>query len=400
MTDLSPARRARREDWPAVLRSHALRPPPPPEPAAVLRAFRTSNAFYAARLRDVADWAAVPPLTKAELTAVPVAATERHYEMRTSGTSGQQALVHCSQSEGRFRQALSYRPLLFCQLPAVVRQVIFRDGAEIEAPGRQQFPFRYGGSVYLTWRVGIAASAPAIAALLRAVRPHLVRGLTSGIVRFVEQAPDRLDGLGVQWLSTSGEFMRPEWRVTLERAFGARVLDRYGSTETGSLAWQCPWCAGYHANTDEQLLEPRPDGLLVTPLFMRTQPLLRYRLNDVVEWAAAPSGCRLGLPVLHIAAARRDDWLIDGAGNKVSPLSLQFEQIVGLQRWRLHQRASGELDLYVDGELDTASRAQLLNQLRAAIPGREPRLAGATVQAPTDSKFKRVSSALRDAAAH
>ena len=53
----------------------------------------------------------------------------------------------------------------------------------------------------------------------------------------------------------------------MAEAFRARVLDRYGSQETGAIAWQCPHCEDYHANTDEILLEADGAGLIATPLF-------------------------------------------------------------------------------------------------------------------------------------
>jgi phenylacetate-coenzyme A ligase PaaK-like adenylate-forming protein len=45
-----------------------------------------------------------------------------------------------------------------------------------------------------------------------------------------------------------------------------------------------PLCGAYHANIDELLIETQMDGVVITPFFLSTQPLLRYRLGDYVDW--------------------------------------------------------------------------------------------------------------------
>ena len=148
--------------------------------------------------------------------------------------------IRNSDTEREFRRALLYRPQLFSDLPAEVTQVVFVDGDWCAAPSDPPKWFDYGGSVYRTWFCGVGADAAEVAGLLAALRPQLVRGIASGIVRFIENHGDHLRALGVQIVGPGGEFLLPEWRALMSDAFGARVLDRYGSTETGAIAWQCP----------------------------------------------------------------------------------------------------------------------------------------------------------------
>jgi phenylacetate-CoA ligase len=364
-----------------------------------MEAFRTHSTFYANRLAGVSAWQDIPPLSKQALRGLPVSAAEPLHETRTSGTTGVQVLIQNNTAERRFRQALAYRPFLFYQLDELddnrVRQIIFVDGTAIDAVDKQQWPFEFGGRTYLTWRVGIAASPEQILGLLKAVQPQVIRGLTSGIVRFAEEVAARLDGLGVQVVSTSGEQLTPAWRTLLSDAFAAPLLDRYGATETGPIAWQCPYCDDYHANSDELILEESPEGLLATPLFIESQPLLRYPLGDRVELPDAEHDCRIRLPKLRILAGRRDDWLVDGAGRKVSPLSFQFEKVPGLIAWRVHQLQAGDLKLYFDaehGSSDSELREQLASQLTTIVPGRGYELFAGIWRLEHGGKFKRVVS--------
>jgi len=364
-----------------------------------MEAFHAHGTFYADRLAGVSAWQDIPPLSKQALREMPVSADETLHETRSSGTSGVQVLIQNSASERRFRQALAYRPFLFYGLDRLddnrVRQIIFVDGTAIDPVDKQQWPFEFDGRTYLTWRVGIAAVPEQILGLLQSVQPQVIRGLTSGIVRFAEEVAARLDGLGVQVVSTSGEQLAPGWRTLLSDAFAAPLLDRYGATETGSIAWQCPYCDDYHANSDELILEESPEGLLATPLFIESQPMLRYQLGDRVELLAAEHDCRIRLPKLRILEGRRDDWLIDGAGRKVSPLSFQFEKVVGLIAWRVHQLQAGDLKLYFDaehGSSDSDLRQQLASQLTTIVPGRNYELLAGIWRLEHGGKFKRVVS--------
>lgn len=334
----------------------------------------------------------MPVLQKEDVARVPVLGDGNERETRTSGTTGRQVTICNTWPEREFRRALLYRPQLFCALPGSVNQVVFIDGDACmradDAPKR----FDYGGSRYATWFAGALADADEVFALLHAVRPRLVRGIASAIVGFIQECAADLSGLGVELVGPGGEYLLPDWRAQIETAFAARVLDRYGSTESGAIAWQCPHCDAYHANTDQLLLEDDPDGLIVTPLFVASQPLLRYRLGDRVALLDPDADCPVALPRLQIRAARRDDWLVDGEGRRVSPLGLQFERVAGLLGWRILQRADGGLELFLDAAPGCEPGPDMVAQLSRQVPGREILLRPGTRTLKRGGKFKRIVS--------
>ncbi|MDG1462151.1 MAG: hypothetical protein P8R04_01160, partial [Gammaproteobacteria bacterium] len=393
------ARYIRHNQWADVLHSQALSVRSPVDLAECLEAFRNHDEFYFKRLLGISSWYEIPPLQKTELSAVPVSGAESLYESRSSGTTGQQAVVRNTVAERRFRQALAYRPFLFYPISVesdgVVRQLVFVDGLDVDPCDKEQWPYEFGGRWYMTWRVGIAAAPEKIYALIKNVRPQVLRGLTSGIVRFVEELQRPLEGFGVEIVSPSGETLLDEWRMSLSQAFAVPVLDRYGSTETGSLAWQCPYCDEYHINNDEVIVEDSAEGVLATPLFIDSQPLLRYRLNDKVRIVEEANDCRVRLPTIVLLETRRDDWVIDGSGMKVSPLSFQFESIAGLKSWQLHQLDTGELRLYftADGTAVDVQK-QLGKELQKIVSGRNYVLHAGIWQLQRAGKFKRVVSDL------
>jgi phenylacetate-coenzyme A ligase PaaK-like adenylate-forming protein len=393
------SRYLRRPEWADALLARALSDQRETGLSECLEAFRQRDEFYADRLVGVSDWCDIPPLEKSELAAVPVKASEALHETRSSGTTGDQAIVRNTVSERRFRQALAYRPFLFYPIAPepdnIIRQLVFVDGADVEPADKQQWPFEFGGRTYLTWRAGIAAPPDQIHALLQVIRPQVLRGLTSGIVRFVEELHRPLEGFGVQVVSPSGEKLSDEWRASLHEAFATPVLDRYGATETGSMAWQCHYCNDYHVNSDEIIVEESTEGVFATPLFIESQPLLRYRLDDRIRFHKAEKSCRVRLPTITLLEARRDDWIIDGAGLKVSPLSFQFERVAGLKAWHLHQLNTGKLRLYFDGQSPAGDIQQHLSKhLQHIVSGRDYELVEGVWGLEHGGKFKRVTSDL------
>ena len=379
-------------EWANALRRRALAGPPEHDLPKILDWFRAHSDYYRERIGDATSWADVPPLEKADVADVPVVSPSPVKGTRTSGTSGFQVTIRNNAWEREFRRALLYRPQLFYGLPNDVTQVVFVDGSDCAQPEDLPKYFEYGENRYRTWFVGVAAEPDAALHLLTALRPQLIRGISSGIVRFVECVGADLTHLGVRYLAPGGEYLRPEWRTLLEDAFGADVLDRYGSTESGAIAWQCPICRRYHANVDEIVMEPDEDGLIVTPLFVSSQPLLRYRLGDRIRFDDAPAECEIRLPTVTIEEARRDDWIIDADGRKVSPLGFRFERVPGLDAWRLHQRADGSLVLYYQSASAEHVEPALARELEAALPGLDYTIEVGVWNLRQPGKFKRVSS--------
>jgi phenylacetate-coenzyme A ligase PaaK-like adenylate-forming protein len=385
-------------EWAELLLRRALGAPVSHDLEGLLKRYRGHGRFYKDRIGAANAWARVPPLEKADLAEIPVDRSTPTREARTSGTSGFQVTIHNNRREREFRRALLYRPQLFYELPESVTQVVFVDGRWCADPETDPKEFTYAGRHYRTWFTGASAEPADIMKLLTTLRPELIRGISSGIVRFIGESSGALDRLGVRIVGPGGEYLPDEWRSLMEDAFGAQVLDRYGSTETGAIAWQCPHCHRYHANTDEIILEADPEGLIATPLFISSQPLLRYRIGDMISFDDRgdddQSDCPVKLPTVTIEAARRDDWVIDGAGRRISPLSFQFEQVPHLAAWRLHQRGDGSLHLYFDSEQPEIAGRLLVEHLAEAVPDRPAHIIEGIWKLDRPGKFKRVSSDL------
>jgi phenylacetate-coenzyme A ligase PaaK-like adenylate-forming protein len=187
-------------------------------------------------------------------------------------------------------------------------------------------------------------------------------------------------------ISTAGEVRTPEMEARITEAWAQKPFNNYGATETGmASATECNRHAGLHLFEDQILFEvmddeyrPVPDGkpgsrLLITNLYNRTQPLIRYELNDLVTLSPNPCPCGRPFPLLKSIEGRSDDVLempaTDGGTIKVHPLALRspLGGIAALSEYRIVYGA-GELriEAVVNGDSDETCR-EIETQLGAAL---------------------------------
>lgn len=111
-------------------------------------------------------------------------------------------------------------------------------------------------------------------------------------------------------LFVGGEPLSQPRRERISKLWGVPVVEEYGSTETGSLAGECP-NGNLHLWADRALFEVHDPGtgkvgdegsgqLVVTPLFRQAMPLLRYNLEDNVEVSYASCQCGWHLPTVRV----------------------------------------------------------------------------------------------------
>lgn len=118
----------------------------------------------------------------------------------------------------------------------------------------------------------------------------------------------------------SSEVLTDEAISRVERAWGSRPFNVYAATETAAVASHC---AAHRLHLFEDLVIPEvvdeqnravPPGtvgakLLVTVLFSRTQPLIRYAMSDRVARTKERCECGLPFPLLSSIEGRAEDIL-------------------------------------------------------------------------------------------
>jgi phenylacetate-CoA ligase len=198
-------------------------------------------------------------------------------------------------------------------------------------------------------RISVLQPATAMADQLAAFAPDAVYGLPSALLEAAAVLRRRGARMSIDRIFTSGELLQPAVREALAEAFGARVFDIYGSSETKEIAWECP-AGGMHVNSDVVHLEvlddegrPLPDGvegnLVATALVHHAMPLVRYRIGDRGSLRTETCACGRAFPLLGVVTGRAADMLVLSDGRRVTPYALTcaLEQEQSLLRYQVSQ---------------------------------------------------------------
>lgn len=299
-------------------------------------------------IRGRADLEMLPCITKDELRAAGETALSRQFagsrlvRRRTSGSSGLPLTVTFTPGEERILMSLRLR-------------VLFRLGlrphhriATIWPPqrtGRLPWVLRWaqGAGLFRFHEIDVTADHREIARRLLEIRPHIVIGYPNILCLVAAE----LTTAGRTWsphrVLAGGETLTAGARRYLATVFGCEVTEVYGSHEFNLIAWQCRDTGMLHVCGEGVLVEVlREDGspaaegeageLVGTALHSFAQPLLRYRLGDIVT--RGPDPCPCGLPYATLAEirGRRVDRLMLPDGGSVSGLHL-LDEVGRTQSW-------------------------------------------------------------------
>lgn len=153
------------------------------------------------------------------------------------------------------------------------------------------------------------------------------------------------------------EVLEPQVQARLEARFGVRVEQIYQATE-GLFAITCPR-GRLHIQEDVVLLECESLGEgrfapIVTDLWRRTQPIVRYRLDDILTWSEEPCPCGSPFRVIEQIEGRRADLCyFEGGRGRITLFPDQLRRAILLPEGRLRdyravQRADNALDVTLE----------------------------------------------------
>lgn len=222
---------------------------------------------------------------------------------------------------------------------------------------------RVGASVQSTWvptlRLDSGDPLESIVDRLNDWQPEVLVGYASMVHLLAEEQLAGRLRISPDFVFSASEVLTDETRRRAERAWGKKPFNVYAATEAAGIASECDRHAGMHLFEDLVITEvvdennrPVPPGVygekvLVTVLFSRTQPLIRYEMSDSVR-PAEHHFCHCGRPfalidgiqgrvedVLHFPAA---------SGGRVAVQPIVFHRImdtVPAGGWQVVQEPGG-----------------------------------------------------------
>lgn len=273
----------------------------------------------------------------------------------TSGSSGRRSIVPTDEREWATVIAGYARANEWAGVRAGVRQrtrmavvsstTAWHQSSRVAASVRSPF--------VASERLDAASPLVDVVARLNALQPEVLVGYASMIrVLAGEQLAGRLR-ISPRAVNSSSEVLTGAGRMLAARAWGVPPFDVYAATETGGVAAECKHHVGMHLLEDLVVAEvvdddyrPVPDGepgtrLLVTVLFSRTLPLIRYELTDRVQLSTARCPCGRPFRLVQAIEGRTDDVLtLPGADGAVSLHPVVFHQVLDLvdaAGWQVRQ---------------------------------------------------------------
>lgn len=205
-----------------------------------------------------------------------------------------------------------------------------------------------------------------IAARLNGLQPETIAGFPSAIFSLANEADAGRLKITPGMIICNSEPLLPEMRAFIEKVWGVRVLNRYGTSE-GAMASSCGEGNGMHLNEDLCVYEPvdhagrpvvpgqRAAKLYVTPLFNHALPLIRYELTDELTLIDVQCPCGSGMRLIDDIGGRSDDGFVYARGVSVHPLV--FRSPLGRHRniieYQVRQTKGGAaIDLKMEGPVD------------------------------------------------
>lgn len=273
----------------------------------------------------------------------------------TSGSTGTPVRVYFTTSE--FRRSLALREARGCR-PAGVSYRMPRatfSGRLVVPDPESRGPFhRFNVVERQVYFSAFHLSAQNAAAYVAPLREHRIVWGT-GYTHAWEQLAGFMLEQGIEPVAsmraiiTTSEKLTAGARAKIERAFGCRVYEEYGTVEDAVYACEQP-DGRLYLSPDAGILElVRADGSVVerdstdegqtiTTSFMRWgQLFIRYRLGDVASWDPASGRGPHQLPVLREIAGRIEDVVEGLDGRRTVRFHGIFTELAGVREAQVIQ---------------------------------------------------------------
>ncbi|HEY1351792.1 MAG TPA: AMP-binding protein [Ktedonobacteraceae bacterium] len=307
---------------------------------------------------------------------------DRYRTMATSGSSGTPAIFLYNQAEWATVMA------------SLGRLISWLDPTARSKPALLAAPGSWSMTVYIQKsmatrdssgvRFSVADPLPATVQRLNEAQPTVIMAYPS-VVRMLagEQSRGQLH-IAPRAVVCSSEQLTGEVRRQIEEAWHIQPHNLYATTEGGLLAAECAEHQGLHIFEDLVILEvvdhnnrPVPAGtpgdkVLLTVLFGRTLPLIRYELTDSVGFSTHPS-CPCGRPFALLEDPRGRIWetlfFSSPAGTEVAVHPMLFGKVIDLfpvSGWQIVQTHDG-VHVLVSGARAEQIDEALLGSLRTML---------------------------------
>jgi phenylacetate-coenzyme A ligase PaaK-like adenylate-forming protein len=172
---------------------------------------------------------------------------------------------------------------------------------------------------------------------IRKFKPAYIYGYTTAIYGFclyMQKKGIRLDDLNLKALICTSEKMYPHHRKLFEEIFNCPVVDEYGSSENGIIAFQCSegnmhmmsdhMCIEFLDENDQPVKTGELGRIVITDLSCYGMPLIRYDIGDMGKPTDLQCRCGVHLPLMEVVEGRKEDFIKTKEGKLIHPSYLSY----------------------------------------------------------------------------
>lgn len=195
---------------------------------------------------------------------------------------------------------------------------------------------------------------------LEAIRPRILAGQPSLLLMIAGDLSRKKLNIRPQVVISIAEVLEKEDEKRLKQAFGVPVIHQVYQCTEGCLATTCR-LGTLHLNEDivhieREYLDERRFVPVVTDFERKAQPIIRYRLNDILVESSQPCGCKSPCLALEKIEGREDDMFsfqgADGREKLVFPDFIRrcilFAEDKRTGDYRIVQSGDGSIVVYSD----------------------------------------------------
>lgn len=319
-------------------------------------------------IKKVSDLSRLPMVEKQDVQRDPDAFLARGTKkdacliQRTTGSSGKPLQVYYSDSDDSYSKAVNMRSFMENGYKPWHRWIFIQDpiwSNRRYIHGSKYF-FQRWLKLFNPMDVNVHSSAEEQVSIMREHGCDCLHGYPSSlyiIAKYIEE--HGITDIRPKLVVTTGELIPPNMRQYLDSVFGVSLVDFVGTTEFNRIAWECERHEGYHMDADSVVMEIVRDGTLLgygeegemvmTGLYNRTMPLIRYRMKDVGVLIEKPCSCGRSLPLMRQIQGRSDDFLVSSHGRLISPMSVWsvLRHHPCISDYHMLQTQAGSVDLEV-----------------------------------------------------
>lgn len=212
------------------------------------------------------------------------------------------------------------------------------------------------------------------------VQPDIIYGNPHLLLYVAE----KIENIGLRVKShliiSSFEMLSDKESEYLSKVFCGEVLNIYGCSEIGDIAWSCPVGKGFHINEEDVIVEvvnennecvyDEEGDIVVTSLYNFPMPIIRYRVGDKGIITKKECECGRKLRILKEISGRSVDFIKLKDGRSISPYTIMNKlNFLNIIQFQIIQEQLGKIAIYYVGSINPETKNKIEEKLNELFGG-------------------------------